>query len=79
MSVAKNRGFARAVADELGLIAGVVTTVIFFTVGKTWLVALDNPAWLAAMFTWLFGVMIWCAFGVVRHADVLAELLGEGR
>jgi Ca2+:H+ antiporter len=29
------------------------------------------------MFAWLFGVMIWCAFGVVRHADGLAEILGE--
>jgi Ca2+:H+ antiporter len=29
------------------------------------------------MFVWLFGTMIWCAFGVVRHAEALAELLGE--
>jgi Ca2+:H+ antiporter len=29
------------------------------------------------MFAWLFGTMIWCAFGVVRHAEALAELLGE--
>jgi Ca2+:H+ antiporter len=35
------------------------------------------PVWSLAMFAWLFGVMIWCAFGVVRHADALAELLGE--
>ncbi|MGB3021715.1 MAG: calcium:proton antiporter [Methyloceanibacter sp.] len=77
MSVAKNRGFARAVGAELGLIAGVVTTAIFFTVGKAWLAEIDNPAWLAVMFIWLFGVMVWCSFGVVRHADVLAERLGE--
>ena len=31
----------------------------------------------AAIFIWLFAVMIWCAFGVVRHAEVLAEHLGE--
>jgi Ca2+:H+ antiporter len=36
-----------------------------------------NPVWFAAMFVWLFAVMVWCAFGVVRHADALAELLGE--
>ena len=29
------------------------------------------------LFFWLFGTMLWCAFGVVRHADCLAELLGE--
>jgi Ca2+:H+ antiporter len=50
---------------------------VFFTVGKDWLADLNDPVWSLAMFTWLFGVMIWCAFGVVRHADALAELLGE--
>ncbi len=30
-----------------------------------------------ALFLWLFMTMLWCAFGVVRHADCLAELLGE--
>ncbi len=77
MSVAKIRGFAGAVGAELGLIAGAVTTVIFQTVGTAWFVRFENPAWFALMFIWLFGVMIWCAFGVVRHADALAELLGE--
>ena len=62
---------------ESGLIAGIVTTVLFFTVGKGWLGYLDSLPWLGLMFVWLFGVMIWCAFGVVRHADALAELLGE--
>lgn len=32
---------------------------------------------LAVPFAWLFVVMLWCAFSVVRHADALAELLGE--
>jgi len=63
--------------NELGLIAGVVTTVLFFTVGKSWLADLNSLPWLGLMFVVLFGVMIWCAFGVVRHADALAEILGE--
>jgi len=63
--------------SELALIAGVITTVVFYTVGKEWLANLDNPILSLAMFAWLFAVMIWCAFGVVRHADALAELLGE--
>jgi Ca2+:H+ antiporter len=29
------------------------------------------------LFLLVFGVMLWCAFGVVRHADCLAALLGE--
>lgn len=66
-----------AVRAELGLIAGVVTTILFFTVGADWLKDLSSVTWLSFMFIWLFGVMIWCAFGVVRHADALAEILGE--
>ena len=29
------------------------------------------------LFLWLFGVMMWCSFGVVRHADAVAANLGE--
>jgi Ca2+:H+ antiporter len=29
------------------------------------------------LFVWIFGVILLCAFGVVRHADALAEILGE--
>lgn len=68
-------GIASRLRPELGLLAGVITTVLFYTVGKDWLTALDGLPWL--MFAWLFGVMIWCAFGVVRHADALADILGE--
>jgi len=67
----------RRLKSELGLIAGVITTALFFTVGKDWLADLTSLPWLILMFVWLFGVMIWCAFGVVRHADALAEILGE--
>ncbi|MGH6741169.1 MAG: calcium:proton antiporter, partial [Bradyrhizobium sp.] len=42
-----------------------------------WTEDFSNLAFTAAILVWLFAVMIWCAFGVVRHADVLAEHLGE--
>src|SRR5581483_6285473 len=29
------------------------------------------------LFLWLFGTMMWCAFGVVRHGEAVAERLGE--
>jgi Ca2+:H+ antiporter len=70
-------GFLDRLSSELGLIVGILTTVFFYTVGKEWISALDGTPWLGLMFVWLFAVMIWCAFGVVRHADALAELLGE--
>ena len=73
----KGGGFWELLRPELGLIAGVITTVIFYTVGKEWADQLDSTRWLLLMFVWLFGVMVWCAFGVVRHADALAEILGE--
>ena len=69
--------FASAVGAEAGLIVGFITVVTFFSVGKTWMVNLENLPWLAIMFIWLFGVMVWCAFGVVRHAEALAERFGE--
>ncbi|MCF8476769.1 MAG: calcium:proton antiporter [Pseudolabrys sp.] len=62
---------------ELPLLAGAATTALFFTVGKSWTTDFSNLALTAAIFVWMFGVMIWCAFGVVRHAEVLAEYLGE--
>ncbi len=74
---APSRRFTEILADEFALIAGIATTVVFFMYGDRLLGDLDNLPWFAAMFLWLFGVMVWCAFGVVRHADALAELLGE--
>jgi len=70
-------GFGTRLRPELGLIAGVVSTVIFYTVGSEWTAQLDSLAWMTFLFVLLFGVMVWCAFGVVRHADALAEILGE--
>ena len=63
--------------EELGLLLGIVTTVLFLTFGDQWLADLSAGATSAAFFLWLFAVMLFCAFGVVKHADCLAELLGE--
>jgi len=62
--------FASEVGTELGLIVGIITVVTFSSVGKTWTANLENLLWLVILFMWLFGVMVWCAFGVVRHADI---------
>jgi len=64
----------RAEAPVLG---GAATTAIFFTVGKAWTEDFSHPFLTVALFAWLFAVMVWCAFGVVRHAEVLAVHLGE--
>src|ERR1041385_1093021 len=62
---------------ERPVLAGATTTFIFFTLGSSWTDDLTNLGVTAAIFIWLFVVMIWCAFGVVRHAEVLAVHLGE--
>jgi len=62
---------------EAPVLVGAVTAAIFFTVGKNWADTFGQPAFTVGIFIWLFAVMMWCAFGVVRHAEVLAEYLGE--
>ena len=63
--------------SELALWVGALTTVIFTFFGTGWLADLSNPLWYGFLFAWLFVVMLWLAFGVVRHADALAIKLGE--
>lgn len=65
------------IRDEAAFFVGAVTTAVLMTVGSSWFAAADQPIVIGGLFLWVFGVMLWCAFGVVRHADGLAELLGE--
>jgi Ca2+:H+ antiporter len=75
------KGFASlALADlraELPMLAGWVLALIFLTAGKSWSTDFSRPAVTIAAFAVLFAAMVWCAFSVVRHAEVLAEYLGE--
>ena len=63
--------------SELVLWIGGATTILFLLFGERWLADLSRLWWFAFLFVWLFGVMLWLAFGVVRHADCLTVLLGE--
>lgn len=63
--------------QELGLLVSLITTVLFLVFGKEWLTDLSNYSSAAFFFLWLFSVMMWSAFSVVRHADFLAIKLGE--
>ena len=76
-ATAKPGLFFKDLLAELPVLAGAATTAIFFTVGKGWTDDFTHPARTAVLFLWLFAAMIWCAFGVVRHAEALAEYLGE--
>ncbi len=63
--------------SEKALILGLVTTVLFMLFGKQWLGDLSSRLSNIVIFIWLFAIMLWLAFNVVRHADALAVKLGE--
>lgn len=55
-----------------------LTAALFLVFGKGWFAAADaSPALTFVLFAWLFAAIMWGAFGVVRHAEHLAEKLGE--
>jgi Ca2+:H+ antiporter len=54
-----------------------LTSLVFLAYGKALFDLLANPAWLTVIFLWLFLVVLGSALSVVRHADHLAERLGE--
>jgi Ca2+:H+ antiporter len=62
---------------EVPALAGLLTALVFFLFQGTLLSDLQNHALTVALFACLFGVMMWCSFAVVRHAEAVAERLGE--
>src|SRR4030095_10519273 len=66
-----------ALRSEWSLPVIAVTTALFLAFGKGWLAALSNTLRFVLLSAWLFGAMMMSAFGVVRHAETLAEKLGE--
>ncbi|CAA0121851.1 Sodium-potassium/proton antiporter ChaA [BD1-7 clade bacterium] len=62
---------------EKGLWIGVLAVIGFCLFGSSLLSDLNNAALTVPAFIILFSVMLWCSFGVVRHADCLAIRLGE--
>jgi Ca2+:H+ antiporter len=72
-----SNSFLADLRAEAPVLVGAATTAIFFTVGKDWADTFGQPAFTVGIFVWLFAAMMWCAFGVVRHAEALAEYLGE--
>lgn len=68
---------AVALRAEAPMLVGLATTAVVFTAGHKAVADFSNLAVTAALFAWMFAVMIWCAFAVVRHAEALAEHFGE--
>lgn len=64
-------------AREWPLAVSVATALLFLPFGARWLADLSHPGWFAFMLLWLFTVILLSAFAVVRHAEAIAEQLGE--
>ena len=67
----------KIVREETGLLVGLFTLISFITIGNSWLYEMSGWVVPITHFAWLFPVMLWLSFGVVRHADCLAIKLGE--
>lgn len=63
--------------SEMALWCGILTTSAFLMFGYDMLGDLSSSVRFLLLFGWLFAVMLWLSFGVVRHADCLAVILGE--
>ncbi len=62
---------------EAAVVLGATTTALFYVFADVLLSDLLPDVWSVVLFIWLFGTMLWCASGVVRHAECLAAVLGE--
>ena len=62
---------------EAGLVFGLSTMGIFQVFGSPWVANLESALKAVSLFVWLFLAILTLSFGVVRHADALAVLLGE--
>ena len=69
-------GFGPQRRFPLRLAAAWLTVAVFVFAGEA-LSAIESPVIAVAEFSWLLGITIWAAFGVVHEAEELAEMLGE--
>ena len=70
-------GSALELGAAVPAIAGMVSVVLAYLFRRELFGDLHNIPLTALLFLWLFGTMMWCAFGAVRHAGAIAERLGE--
>jgi len=73
----RTAGLSRLVREEWFLGISVLTSFAFFAFGKPLFAQLSKPPLSVLIFLWLFAVVLGSAMSVVRHADALAERLGE--
>lgn len=65
------------IRSEAACLAALATAAVTHTFGAPWFEHLDDIPTSLLLIGILFVVMVWASFNVVRHADLLAERLGE--
>jgi len=73
----RERPLRRFVRDEWFLAVSLGTVAFFAIGGEALQSRLDSPVEFLIVFVWLFGTVLGSALCVARHADKVAELLGE--
>ncbi len=63
--------------QEWPLIINLTTTLVFLAYGRSLLADLSHPVWFTLILSWLLLTILFSLFAVVRHAECLAEKLGE--
>src|SRR5262245_21194080 len=54
-----------------------ITVALFLLFGHNWLAEPIPTGTAGLLFVWVFGTMLWAAFGAIEASDKLAEILGE--
>ncbi|MFA5898288.1 MAG: calcium:proton antiporter [Hyphomicrobium sp.] len=62
---------------EWPFVFGVATLCMFLLYGSAWLADPTQLLERGVLFVWLLATIVLCIFGVARHADALADILGE--
>ncbi len=76
-AAARTTGFRSLIRTEFSLLIGLGTAGALLVTGNALVENITQPLLLAVIFLWLFGVVLWSAISVARHADCLAIKCGE--
>jgi Ca2+:H+ antiporter len=76
-AAAKKQYWRTLLAAEAPAIAGMGSVILANLFEQPLFSDLHNYPLTILLFLWLFGTMMWCAFAVVRHAEAVAERVGE--
>ena len=71
------RNIVLRLLEEWPLAMNLATTLAFLVYGRSLLADLSHPVWFTLILAWLLLIILLSIFAVVRHAECLAEKLGE--